>query len=280
MYGLDTMAYGFLLGTVGVLNVVVWYGGGHVRFVTRRGRLTTARTFCRLAIVQLGTFHIALINKGMSTYEFIVAQRQKDKARKAANPDAGSTRREKCTESVHRNAPCLAVCEVCDDDPGVKVTAGEAEAKARGRLSLHGLDQCWRLRQKLSRQKAPAEGSIPPVEPQTPPQLQAVICTEEGGSSPAAAAQPAASPPATSSTRAGATTAGAPCATELQTIKVVGEKDGSEGTPTRSPPGPGAAQAGSRPESAKSAKSLGDVHMEVNELEGAAEPDELTSASS
>ena len=89
VYGLTTATYAALLGVSGLLLLVAW-----------------------LLIVQLGTFHIALMKKGLTTYEFIVAQREKERARREWGPPSWWQRRK---ANLLSSAPCLAVCELCDD---------------------------------------------------------------------------------------------------------------------------------------------------------------------
>lgn len=85
--GLSPLAYSILLGGAGVIVLPAWF-----------------------LIVQLGTFHLGLIYRHMTTYEFIVLQRQKD-----ASAGAATTRQARLRRWVNNNAPCLAVCDLCDD---------------------------------------------------------------------------------------------------------------------------------------------------------------------
>jgi len=71
-----------------------------------------------LGLMQLFTFHIGLIYTGVTTYEFIVAQRNKIKARDAERgADYVPTCADKVEGWVQRNAPCLAVCDLCEAPP-------------------------------------------------------------------------------------------------------------------------------------------------------------------
>ena len=84
-------------------------------------------------IMQLATFHIGLIYKGHTTYEFIVAQRQKHKARDAARGAAYvPTLRDHIEGWVSRNAPCLAVCELCEAPPAGRSAAKDGGGKESG----------------------------------------------------------------------------------------------------------------------------------------------------
>jgi len=67
-------------------------------------------------VFQLLTFHIGLIRRGMTTYEFIISQRKKEKEWEAA---AGGTVtwQQGVNKWIIRNAPCLAVCCLCDEPP-------------------------------------------------------------------------------------------------------------------------------------------------------------------
>jgi len=69
-----------------------------------------------VSIMQLFTFHLGLISRGLTTYEFIVAQRQKQKAFDAANKEP-LTWAQKQQQWIQTNAPCLAVCDVCQVSP-------------------------------------------------------------------------------------------------------------------------------------------------------------------
>lgn len=101
VYGMPRLAYGVLLVLVALLLVATW-----------------------LLIVQLGTFHIALMHKGMTTFQFVLMQRDKENAEALARGDAppscGSRRR----AWINSNAPCLAVCELCDEPPPRTSTSG------------------------------------------------------------------------------------------------------------------------------------------------------------
>ena len=105
-YGLSRVAYGCLLIATVVLLIAPW-----------------------LLIVQLLTFHIALIHRGMTTYEFIVAQRNKQKLRAQQGGGADGWRQQ-LREWVTRNAPCLAVCELCEEDAAPAAPAAHAPARS------------------------------------------------------------------------------------------------------------------------------------------------------
>jgi len=69
-----------------------------------------------LAVLQLLIFHVGLISRGMTTYEFIVAQRQREKRREATRAGPPSNC-ELCMFEAQNQAPCFAVCKLCDESP-------------------------------------------------------------------------------------------------------------------------------------------------------------------
>jgi len=94
--GFSAQAHGAVLVVIGALILPLW-----------------------LMVLQLGTFHAALIWRGLTTYEFIMAQRRKEKIRDqellARGEGTKLNTRQLTSEWINRNAPCLAVCELCDD---------------------------------------------------------------------------------------------------------------------------------------------------------------------
>ena len=93
--GLSVLAYGLLLLGMAIPVIPVW-----------------------LLIFQLLTFHMGLMHRGMTTYEFIVAQRQKEKER---------VHEETCLQQwISQNAPCLAVCDLCEEVPS-RPTAAQGQ---------------------------------------------------------------------------------------------------------------------------------------------------------
>jgi len=81
-----------------------------------------------LSLMQLFTFHIGLMSRGMTTYEFIIAQRQKQKAFAQTRGTAPLTWGEKRQLWVQNNAPCFAVCDMCDVSPPAGTTTREKAA--------------------------------------------------------------------------------------------------------------------------------------------------------
>ena len=92
VFGMPHTAYLLLLVLVLVLLIAAW-----------------------LLIVQLGTFPMALMHKGLTTFQFILMQRDKENAEEAARGDAPPSCGSKRRGWINRNAPCLAVCELCDE---------------------------------------------------------------------------------------------------------------------------------------------------------------------
>ena len=89
-----------------------------------------------LLIIQLGTFHIGLMYKGITTYEFIIAQRNRQKARDAKRgPNYTPTWRDHCSGWLDRNAPCLAVCDLCEAPPPAAEASKKKEPPKPGRAS-------------------------------------------------------------------------------------------------------------------------------------------------
>lgn len=127
LYGFPTVAYGILLILVGVLLLIVWLG-----------------------ILQLATFHVALISRGMTTYQFILEQRDKEKLEIAARGDQPPSCSQKRRHWVNSNAPCLAVCEMCDDPAVVKTPAAPGDNDAAATKSSTG--SARRLGASISKQ--------------------------------------------------------------------------------------------------------------------------------
>ena len=103
------------------------------------------------AVMQLLVFHVGLIGRGMTTYEFIIAQARASTHRPSAwlspahpaSPQRGSSWRvaqrqkkkerdaradggkppsacEKCMFEAQNQAPCFAVCELCTESPATR----------------------------------------------------------------------------------------------------------------------------------------------------------------
>lgn len=84
-----------------------------------------------LLIMQLLTFHVGLIYRGMTTYEFIVAQRK----RQAAEADA--QHRAKKTSCLRKNFPCLFMCSLCEPlEPKTAASANKSISSTQ--LSMSG----------------------------------------------------------------------------------------------------------------------------------------------
>jgi len=142
--GLSPLPYSILLGGAGVIVLPAWF-----------------------MIVQLGTFHLGLIYRHMTTYEFIVLQRQKD-----ASAGAATTRQARLRRWVNNNAPCLAVCDLCDDPTPVQkmdaVTSTRppasapavASPKLRPPLSSRLRDQ---MRRRVSFRSGGGDPQVPTV---------------------------------------------------------------------------------------------------------------------
>ena len=95
-----------------------------------------------LMILQLLTFHIALMYRGITTYEFIISQRNREKERDAQRgPDYVPTWRDRLNGWIDRNAPCLAVCEVCEArPPSARASTSKESSKKPGRIARQASD--------------------------------------------------------------------------------------------------------------------------------------------
>lgn len=112
-YGMPPAAYGALLVAILVPLLLGW-----------------------LMLTQLLTFHAALISRGLTTYEFIIAQRDKQRALDMATGSGASVGwRAKRAAWINRNAPCLAVCELCDESPAPRPHPARSESARRRGLS-------------------------------------------------------------------------------------------------------------------------------------------------
>jgi len=80
------------------------------------------------SIMQLFTFHIGLISRGLTTYEFIIAQRKKAKPPEGNGNGAPLTCGQKQQQWIQNNAPCLAMCDMCDATPPGSSTRGPPPA--------------------------------------------------------------------------------------------------------------------------------------------------------
>ena len=68
-----------------------------------------------LLITQLLLFHAGLLCRGLTTYEFIIAQRQKEKAEAAADEKRKPTRRTLFVRELQKQMPCLQMCRLCSE---------------------------------------------------------------------------------------------------------------------------------------------------------------------
>jgi len=180
--GLSALAYGILLSVFGALVVPAM-----------------------LLVFQLFSFHLGLIRREMTTYEFIMAQRKKEKEWAAASGGV-ETWRLRANKWINRNAPCLAVCILCDEPATTTREAAPAPASKPKRLPpCTKLQQqiCTRARKQDTTEAAPADAS---------PQAESTLSREtpvrhsEIQRSPSASAL-AASPPAPAESAPAAATA-------------------------------------------------------------------------
>lgn len=134
VYGLPLLAYGILLSIIGAVVVAA---------------LTL--------ILQLLTFHVGLIYRGMTTYEFIMEQRKKEKAMEAKNGGV-DTWQQRLLKWIHRNAPCLAVCICCDCDEPATSTRATEPAHVQPKLKAM-TPPCSRLQQQIC-SRASKQGEV------------------------------------------------------------------------------------------------------------------------
>ena len=80
-------------------------------------------------VSQLLFFHLGLIHRGVTTYEFIVAQRRKA----AQQPERPSSRWQRCNDELQKNAPCLSMCQLCCEEAMQKRAARRKQASVRPR---------------------------------------------------------------------------------------------------------------------------------------------------
>jgi hypothetical protein len=130
VYGMPVLAYGVLLVVIAALLLPAW-----------------------LLLVQLLTFHVALMQRSMTTYEFIVSQRQKEKALSStrAVTNQQPTARQLFRRWITNNAPCLAVCDLCEEIPAAASNDIHRPAKQTTLCKQRGLP-CSRSTANLSRQ--------------------------------------------------------------------------------------------------------------------------------
>ena len=74
----------------------------------------------------------------MTTFQFILSQRDKENAEAAARGIAPPTCSQRRRGWVNRNAPCLAVCELCDEPPPKPLPGAEPAQKAPSLASRMG----------------------------------------------------------------------------------------------------------------------------------------------
>jgi len=80
-------------------------------------------------VSQLLFFHLGLIHRGVTTYEFIVAQRRKA----AQQPERPSSHWQRCNDELQKNAPCLSMCQLCCEEAMQKRAARRKQASVRPR---------------------------------------------------------------------------------------------------------------------------------------------------
>jgi len=117
-----------------------------------------------LLLLQLFSFHLGLIYRRITTYEFIIAQRNKQKAAEAAGSAGQSSGLKRWLTRISRNAPCLQVCELCDDSivPPHPVAGADGTTAARkGIIALRS----WSLSsvRTVSKSRKPVAEDVPPT---------------------------------------------------------------------------------------------------------------------
>ena len=130
----------------------------------------------------------------MTTFQFILSQRDKENAEAAARGIAPPTCSQRRRGWINRNAPCLAVCELCDDPPPKPPPGAVVPAPKPPSLAS-------RMGSSLRKQMSDASGMRSRQSTEAQPQPAAA---------PAAPAAPAAKYPA--ATPAAAVPAAAPAA--------------------------------------------------------------------
>ncbi|KOO30467.1 dhhc zinc finger [Chrysochromulina tobinii] len=133
--GLSSLAYGIILIVLGVLIAPAM-----------------------MLVFQLLSFHLGLIRRGMTTYEFIMAQRKKEK--EWAFATGPETRQHKLIKWINRNAPCIAVCLVCDEPP----TAASTKPQRVPSWDLLRQQLCFRASKPAQVQSKPCTECIPIVD--------------------------------------------------------------------------------------------------------------------
>jgi hypothetical protein len=133
--GLSSLAYGIILIILGVLIAPAM-----------------------MLVFQLLSFHLGLIRRGMTTYEFIMAQRKKEK--EWAFATGPETRQHKLIKWINRNAPCIAVCLVCDEPP----TAASTKPQRVPSWDLLRQQLCFRASKPAQVQSKPCTECIPIVD--------------------------------------------------------------------------------------------------------------------
>ena len=136
--GLSSLAYGIILIVLGVLIAPAM-----------------------MLVFQLLSFHLGLIRRGMTTYEFIMAQRKKEK--EWAFATGPETRQHKLIKWINRNAPCIAVCLVCDEPPTAASTARTRHQRVPP-WDLLRQQLCFRASKPAQVQSKPCTACIPMVD--------------------------------------------------------------------------------------------------------------------
>eukprot|EP00322_Chrysochromulina_rotalis_P019157 CAMPEP_0115865298 /NCGR_PEP_ID=MMETSP0287-20121206/19649_1 /TAXON_ID=412157 /ORGANISM="Chrysochromulina rotalis, Strain UIO044" /LENGTH=384 /DNA_ID=CAMNT_0003319805 /DNA_START=73 /DNA_END=1227 /DNA_ORIENTATION=+ len=169
VYGMSELAYGILLIAFGVVVVPAM-----------------------LLVFQLLSFHVGLIRRKMTTYEFIMAQRKKEKEMTAVGAvDTWQTRSQKW---IMRNAPCLAVCLICDEPTTSTRDSPETSKPKRvppcSRLKEQIIARTRRTPDATPEKSAEAQSTIGSYQPHehASSQLDHVVNGSDAGASPGAAA--------------------------------------------------------------------------------------------
>lgn len=159
-------------------------GVGYLVLLTVSGLATLVSL---LLVAQLLFFHFGLIYRGLTTYEFIVAQRRKQKARDAQRAsDTPPTATERCLLEVQKNAPCLAMCELCMDPTFDHPSKHAAAPKPPGKVLCFHLGKrscCIPASPIWAKRREPDNQPIKPAD-STGVDMPAVTSTTDGSSAP------------------------------------------------------------------------------------------------
>ena len=128
-----------------------------------------------LLITQLLLFHAGLLCRGLTTYEFIIAQRQKEKAEAAADEKRKPTRRTLFVRELQKQMPCLQMCRLCSEVERVErkpagaanwaqagALAGVQPRTGQARIQQHSLTVAYARRRADGKVSAQASEFRPP----------------------------------------------------------------------------------------------------------------------